>query len=105
MTTSGRYRIRYTRETGISFTSTVYVSYLTTQYTLSRLILGNNYSISVLAEVSFGTYYYGGNCYSSGYLFGEYSDQLMVEPRETGKLLLSTTHSMLLLGKLKPCVI
>ena len=73
------------KDTGISYTR--YVSHTITQYTLWKLMLGHNYSISVLAGISFGNYY-GGNCYSR-YLYGEYSDQLIVEPRETGKLLLS----------------
>ena len=67
-------------------------------------MLGHNYSISVLAEVSIGSFY-GGNCYSRRYLYGESSDELIVEPRETGELLLSIEYSMLLPGKLKPCVI
>ena len=56
----------------------------TTRFTLWRLYLGYNYTINVSAAVTFRNYY-GGNCYFR-YLYGEDSNTLTFEPKETGKM-------------------
>lgn len=75
-----RYRIEYGPIGGS--TSLTYVLSSVAKYTLSRLILGLNYSISISAAKSYREYT-GGNCYSQ-YHYGEYSEPVYETTRESG---------------------
>ena len=77
---SGRYRVQYITHGNRS--SSYSVTHPTSEYTLRYLTLGWNYSISVTAGYSFSQYR-GGNCYYQ-YLYGEESEPVVTEVRETG---------------------
>ena len=74
-----RLQLRYVDSGGYYRTRTIYFySYsTTTSYTLTGLSFGETYNISMRAQVRFSY------CYT--YLYGEYSDELVVETVETGK--------------------
>ena len=77
---TGRYWIRY----GI-VGDRIYSAFArppTTEYTLRRLVLGFNYTINITAGLEFRNFR-GGNCFSR-YLYGEFSDPIVVETQETG---------------------
>ena len=79
----GRYRIQYVTYGGRLYNAHVYPP--TSEYTLRYLTLGWNYTISVAAGLRFDQYR-GGNCYYR-YLYGEYSESVVAETRETGIVL------------------
>jgi deleted-in-malignant-brain-tumors protein 1 len=76
---SGRYRIQYVTYGNRSYSTSV--THPTSEYTLRYLTLGWNYTISVAAGYTFNQYR-GGNCYYQ-YLYGEYSESVVAETRET----------------------
>ena len=78
----GWYKIQYVTYGGHLRNALVY--YSTSEYTLRYLRLGWNYTISVAAGYRFDRYR-GGNCYNK-YLYGEYSEPLVIETQETGTL-------------------
>ena len=59
------------------------VSNRESKYTVRQLELGRNYSIRIRVELQF-TGFYGGNCYSSRRLYGEYTDPIYAETQESG---------------------
>ena len=67
------------------YLSVSYVSYPSTEYTLQRLQLGVNYTISIRAGINFRRFR-GGNCFSR-YIYGEYTEPITVETQENGKYL------------------
>ena len=74
-----RLQVWYVDSSGYSRTRTIYYySYTTTtSWTFTGLSFGETYNISMRAQVRFSY------CYT--YLYGEYSDELVVETIETGK--------------------
>ena len=65
-------------------TQLTYVRSSTSEWTLSRLVLNQNYTINISAAITFSSYR-GGNCYS--YFYGEPSDSVYALTKESRKSL------------------
>ncbi|CAI8040608.1 Soluble scavenger receptor cysteine-rich domain-containing protein SSC5D [Geodia barretti] len=73
-----RYRVMYGAVGGR--TQLTYVRSSTSEWTLSRLVLNQNYTINISAAITFSSYR-GGNCYS--YFYGEPSDSVYALTKES----------------------